>query len=151
MTENTPTPAPPLEPERLLAELDRRAALPKDVSDRAFTIGIRWIFRQAAALIRSRTAERDALAAILAEAPHASGCHARHYSSRVAEHLCDCWKSKLPADALAARDARSLDRIISHLKSTVRLGLGLTEEQKQDRRNIIDWLEADRIEREAQR
>lgn len=100
-------------PERLLQELYRRANLPKDAPDRAHLIGIRWILRLAADLIRTRTAERDALAAVLAEAPHYEYC-----ASIIPDMFgtdgrprpeCDCVKAKLPTDALADRDAEKWD------------------------------------------
>lgn len=56
--------------------------------------------RQIAAKDAAVLTERDALAAILTEAPHWFGCAAQFQRGP-----CRCWKSRLPADALAARDS----------------------------------------------
>lgn len=124
MTENTPTPT------ELIAE-DWEAYLTRpgapqgwyeSESGEEFAAG--WD-----AARRRFTAERDALAAILAEAGHGGGCALANPYSRLGR--CDCWKSKLPADALAARDAgvrrAERNRIVSlligpaaHLADSVR-------------------------------
>lgn len=77
-----------------------------------------WLAERIKEATEAVTAERDALAAILAEVPHADNCPHGHWfideeagpGGRTKQSFdCDCWKSKLPADALAARDADKWD------------------------------------------
>lgn len=59
--------------------------------------------------VLSLTAERDALAAILAEAPHADACA---LAMTFWGKECRCYRSKLPADALAA-DRPTLEQVLA--------------------------------------
>lgn len=70
--------------------------------DATFIAAARTDVPRLADAVLALTAERDALAAIVSEAPHTSGC-------RYPIIPCHCWKSKLTADALSARDADKWD------------------------------------------
>lgn len=113
MTENTPTPdeVQTAEPaEEVMRRMVRDLALLDD-EERAL-LG-------SAEHIEAVTAERDALAATLAEAPHGIECNVQGpYGHPILD--CTCWKSKLPEDALAARDRQQriegLTMAAAHLK-----------------------------------
>lgn len=92
--------------------------------------------------LRAVLAERDALAASLAEfAPHADAC-AKNHPWWDNMRPCSCWKSKTPVNLLAARDAR----VLRDAADDYRRGHPPENWYETDR-----WLHnrADRIEREA--
>lgn len=63
--------------------------------------------------------ERDALAHVIEQAPHAPGCRWDRIDARRGPDACTCWKSTTPAVSLALHDAemkaQALDEVMEYL------------------------------------